>query len=135
MSETPSRAIEIHDSYLGRIEKTGTSIELHFEPAYVHQSSGEPGVASGTGWIQNALFTLSDASLEGDPFKLPADLYGGTLVVDGTEIRTLLALPSEYVGEIVLTLSDRQSGTTVLFRCSRLTIAATGEAEYVEDVE
>jgi hypothetical protein len=138
MSDTPAqlnRAIELHDSYLGRINSLGNSVELYFEPAYIHQSSGRPGFEPGTGWNQNAVFKLQDASTEGEPFDLPADIYEGKLEIDGNEVRDLLPVPSDYSGRIVLTLSERTTGRTMLFWCSRLTVSVLGEAKYVEEIE
>ncbi len=42
--------IEIHDSVLGSIEIADDNVTLNLTPAYIHKSSGQPRVDSGSGW-------------------------------------------------------------------------------------
>ena len=83
-----NRAIELHDTCVGRIETVEGVVVLELSPAYVHKW----GV--GTGVWQNAVLRFASGSVEGDRPTLPEDLWTGTLRVGGHESPNLIPIPS-----------------------------------------
>jgi hypothetical protein len=49
-----NRHIELHDSRIARIDISPGAVQLQFDRAYLHQSTGRPGIDPGTGWTQAA---------------------------------------------------------------------------------
>jgi hypothetical protein len=96
-------AMEFHDSELTSIAKRGDSIELRFD-AYIHGSEGTPGVDVGKGWYQDLMLVVGDGVVEGEITNWPAELYGGTLEIDGEAIENGAPLPLDRNGSIRLTL-------------------------------
>jgi hypothetical protein len=96
-------AMEFHDSELTSMAKRGDSIELRFE-AYIHGSEGVPGVDAGKGWYQDLMLVVGDGSVKGEITSWPAELYDGTLEIDGTTIKNVIPLPLERNGHIRLTV-------------------------------
>ena len=96
-------AMEFHDSELTSIAKRGDSIELRFD-AYIHGSEGTPGVDAGKGWYQDVMLVVGGGVVEGEITNWPAELYHGTLEIDGAAIENVVPLPIERTGSIRLTL-------------------------------
>ena len=64
------------------IAKLGDLLELRVR-AYIHKSEGRPGVDAGTGWTQDVIVVFGNGIIEGSITQWPADLYDGTLEIDG----------------------------------------------------
>ena len=76
-----NRAIEIHDSTLDAIFVRDGEAVLHFPRVYIHESTGTPGVDAGSGWVQEALLRISDATVTRSFSKFPADLLDGHIML------------------------------------------------------
>jgi hypothetical protein len=133
MSERPeNRAIELHDSVLAYVAKKSGPVEIGLMPAYVHSSTGVPGVDSGTGWVQNITVVVEAGTIEGQLPEMPCDLSGGTLAVAERVSNNVLALPLDLSGSIELKLEVMWGGQ-ILVRGTRILTILKGEPEYVED--
>jgi len=75
-----NKSIEFHDSTLSKITQVNTTIILHFDKAYIHQSEGIPGIDKGTGWIQAIDIQLSQANINILPEELPTTLNNGYII-------------------------------------------------------
>lgn len=73
----PNRAIEIHDSAFNRITLEADVAVLHFPEVYIHSSEGRPAVDEGTGWAQEAIIRIGEATVEGKFSQESRDAYGG----------------------------------------------------------
>jgi hypothetical protein len=71
-----NRAFEIHDSTLDTISVPAGEVALHFHSVYILESTGTPGVDPGSGWVQEALLSISDAAVKRSFSEFPADLFG-----------------------------------------------------------
>ncbi len=125
-------SIEIHDSVLTAVETRAKQVKLALE-AYIHKSSGIPGVDPGTGWIQNVVLTIEDGTLEGSFEKLPWDLSDGELKIGDEVFENLIPIPLDRRAPVELALMAQRTGDTVRVRGSRIQLELLGRPEYVED--
>ena len=95
MTQPLNRAIELHDSTLSGVSQVESSIVLQFSAAYVHESSGKPGVDAGSGWYQPATFTVTGARLQSS-VAIPATLDDGFLRCDTALHRNGIPLGSPF---------------------------------------
>ena len=112
-------AIEFHDSELTSIAKRSGLLELRLD-AYIHKSKGTPGVDAGTGWWQDAMLFVADGVVEGEITHWPAELYDGTLEIDGETIENVVPIPLDRCGTIRLTLKPCFYDDPIVVRGSRV---------------
>ncbi|MHC5537270.1 hypothetical protein ACYOEI_03425 [Singulisphaera rosea] len=124
--------IEIHDSTLAEIIPEGRDLIFRLAPAYVHASTGRPGIDPGSGWLQDIDLVIVDAEVALLPTALPVELVDGSLSVD--EVRRDHSIP------LPLIASGMVSFTAETFRGDRLIVNGTGarslpsgEPRYVEN--
>jgi len=126
-----NEAIEFHDSVLKQIDREGDEVRLLFRPAYVHRSSGEPGVDPGTGWSVDVDLILFDAmSLSVIP-SLPGNVWEGTLRLNESVFRNIVAIPFEASGSIALRI-ELMSGDVVEATGTRARLGVIGGYTFVE---
>ncbi|MHB8412824.1 MAG: hypothetical protein ACYDDI_12890 [Candidatus Acidiferrales bacterium] len=101
MPESLNSLIEIHDSVLTLVETQAKQVKLSIE-AYIHKSTGVPGVDPGTGWVQNVILTIEGGSFEGNAESLPCDLYDGTLQINEESMENMIPIPLDRHGQIAL---------------------------------
>jgi len=101
----PNRAIEFHDSTFESVRREGADLTVRFSAAYVHQSSGEPGVDAGSGWVQEALLYVKDGSMTGEIRELPCDLWDGSLRL-GNQLFEMIPIPLDYDGQVEISLEQ-----------------------------
>jgi hypothetical protein len=78
----PNAAVEIHDSTLERIEPRGPDLVAIIR-AYVHRSTGRPGIDAGTGWVQTVHLHFPMATSTGSMAAIPMELLDGRLILSG----------------------------------------------------
>jgi hypothetical protein len=133
MIELPeNRAVELHDSVLAFVDKKNGQVEIGLMPAYIHSSTGEPGVDPGAGRVQNITLVVDNGIAEGQIPKMPCALSGGTVVIDEYSSANSLALPLDLSGRIELKL-DVIWGGQIVIRGTRILAVLNGEPKYVED--
>jgi len=96
----------------------GDRIRLVFEPAYVHETPGVPGLDPGTGGLQTIELFVESGSIDGALTALPFDVSDGRLIVDEHSYSNLLQLPMNRRGNTELNLLLKSS--------ERVTIRGTG---------
>ena len=130
MSADTNRAIELHDSTLVRLDHDGTDLVLELA-AYVHASSGTPGVDEGSGWSQTAAMRVHGARR---PHRkspaAPISIADGSLTVDNRRFDNLLPAPLVAIGQTTLQLAT-SDGPLALEGCG-ITIELTGPPTFIE---
>ena len=124
--------IEIHDSRLESVEQLGENMILRLSPAYIHKSTGEPGVNVGTGWTQDALVTIEGVSAKRIAEALPVYLSDGTLRIDSKEFSNMIPLPMSRKGSIVLDFLTTEN-ERISIKGSSIRVELLGEPVYVEE--
>lgn len=131
-----NEAIELHDSELVAVSSSEDSIILSLSPAYIHRSSGRPGIDAGTGWTQAATLTIIGSSAF-SPVTLPATISQGRLRIGSDLYRNVIPAAGTFESPIefsaVVFASDFTIRGDITIRGSGLTIALQGEPSYVED--
>src|SRR4051812_42195582 len=77
LSAPMKQSIELHDSKLAAVSFRSGEAVVSFSPAYIHRSTGRPGIDAGTVWVQPVTLTIGGASLVSTPTSLPATVSGG----------------------------------------------------------
>jgi hypothetical protein len=131
----PNRAIEIHDSVLADVSFSQGEAHLHFSTVYIHQSEGVPGRDAGSGWVQEAVLRIHDASMEGAFSEFPVDLTDGQTRMGPNILDNEIPVPLRHKGAFELRLKAMWHGQEVVsFVGSGAELELLGEPEYVEDV-
>lgn len=125
--------IELHDSELVAISWADGVAIILLRPVHLHRSEGRPGIDAGTVWLQEAMFTVTDATISAHG-KLPATVRDGSLRI-GTEVReNLIPAAGVFIANIELKLVlDGSDHFTV--KCEQLMVTLTGEAAQLEKFE
>jgi hypothetical protein len=123
--------IELHDSVLAALILRDRDAVLSLKPAYIHRSSGRPGIDPGTGWTQDLEVTITDATVSGSSGLLPARISDGTLRVGNEDHPN--ALPMVPLGSPVYLALVMETGNRVEVGGRRLSLVWVGQAQYVED--
>lgn len=126
-----NEGIELHDSELAAVSFSGGEAVVSFSPAYIHRTTGSPGVHSGSGWLQPATLTLSGAPHVSTPASLPATISEGFLSI-GSELHSNV-IPASGTFEGAIELSIVLTTAEVLtIRGQRISIQLHGEPSFVE---
>lgn len=125
----PNRAIEFHDSTFESVRREGKDLALRFSAAYIHESSGKPGVDAGSGWVQEALLHVKDGSMKGEILELPCDLWNGSLRLGG-QFFEMIPIPLDYKGQVEISLE--QDGT-IRVSGTQIRLELLGTPTYVEE--
>ena len=127
----PNAGVEIHDSTLERIEPHGPDLVAVFH-AYVHRSSGRPGIDAGTGWVQRLRLHFQSASATGDMSAIPMDLLGGRLILSNKVFNNVFPMPLDHEGPSRIEL-ETWNDAKIVVEGRKLTAVFVGPAEYVEE--
>ena len=124
-------ALEFHDSYVQIIQPDNAGgVSLHFSEAYIHKSVGQPGVDSGTGHVQAARVSFSEARLVGDLAECVGALSDGIILVNGHSL-SLLPVPYSFRGLVAANFTF-QNGASVKIDAITVECCVFGACEFVE---
>lgn len=126
-----NEAIEFHDSDVDTLTEQAGEIVVSLR-AYVHRSTGQPGVDAGTGWIQPALLTIGNAHILERPLCLPQTIWEASLQVDQEQFPDLSPVNGILEGELLFK-AIFQSGDLLTIRGQRAWIQWRGEPRFVEN--
>ena len=132
MQEPTNAAIELHDSVVERLEPRGEGLAIHFSHAYIHRSSGEPGIDSGTGWSQRAVLLIQSAAVSGAEPALPAKISTGELSVSETRLPNVVPLPFDHAGAVKLSLV-LSTGRSLVISGAGASLCLVGEPRFIEE--
>lgn len=126
-----NQRIELHDSELSGVLLNEGEAVVSFSSAYLHCSTGIPGVDSGSGWLQPATLTLSGASLVSTVGVLPATISDGFLRI-GSDLHSNV-IPASGTFEAAIELSIiLNTGKELTIRGQRISIQLHGTPSFVE---
>ena len=125
-------AIEIYDSTLGSVMESGGHIIISLNPAYIHRSTGMPGVDPGGGWAQDVVLRLENGTIDGSVPEMPCDLWEGNLQVGNQKIENIIPLPLDYRGIVKLILVTQDESRLVV-QGSGISATLTGEPKFIEE--
>jgi len=130
----PNRAIEVHDSILSALSFLEREVQLHFSPAYIHQSEGEPLRDAGSGWVQDSTLHIYDAKAEGTFSKFPVDLSDGRIQIGHNILENKIPVPLHHTGTVELRLqAKREVEGIVIITGHGAELELIGEPKYVEE--
>jgi hypothetical protein len=89
-------------------------------------------VDAGTGWTQVVILVFGSGTLEGSITKWPADLYDGTLEIDGEASENIIPIPLDRKGNIQLTLKPSFIDEPIVVRGNHVRLELQGDPIYVE---
>jgi hypothetical protein len=125
-------AIEIYDSTLVSVADDGGRVVIDFKPAYIHRSTGTPGVDPGGGWAQDVILRVENGTIDGSLPEMPCDLWEGSLQVGNQKIENIVPLPLDYQGAVTLILVA-QDESRVVIRGSAISAVLVGEPKFIEE--
>ncbi len=125
--------IELHDSEVAEITVKGDAeVVISFSPAYIHRSTGRPGVDAGTGWIQKAELKFTGATVTSRLLQVPQNIWKGHLKLADQLLDNEIPIPLNYEGPVELDLVfSTISGVVV--QAYSVTLTLIGEARYIEE--
>ena len=121
--------LELHDSTVKEIrhEASRLTIKLH---GYVHRWDFAAGAWKGTGWMQPVSLRIGAESTIA--IAVPAPISGGWLQISDVRYDLIpLPIESPAPARLLLELAD---GTELQLAGDGVTLIASGEASYVEDL-
>jgi hypothetical protein len=127
-----NRSIEIHDSKLDAISIRGGEAVLHFSEVYIHESTGRPGIDAGTGWVQEAVLSISDPDIKRSLSKFPADLLDGHIMLGESVLENEIPIPLSHKGAVELRL-ESWNDEVVLISGGSAQLELVGEPKYIEE--
>jgi hypothetical protein len=127
-----NEAIELHDSELAAVSFRDGCAIVSFRPAYIHHSQGVPGSDPGSGWLQNATLTFSDASPAPSPSQLPATVSDGSLRIGDALHTNVIPASGAFDGAIELSIT-LSTAETFAIRAQHLTIQLQGERRFIDN--
>jgi hypothetical protein len=126
------RAVELHDTKVLSCRQEGGSLLMRLD-AYVHQSTGEPGVDQGTGWSQQVDLIVANVTVAALPAKPDSvSISEGTLSIDGQSL-SLLPLPLKKAGRICLRLLG-DDGSELVVDGTAVQLSPAGDPTFIERV-
>jgi hypothetical protein len=123
-------ALELHESTLESTEHEGNVLIARFS-AYIHRSSGTPGVDAGTGWSQSVHFRVGRARVKGSLSLLPIKVLGGRLIVSGRVFENLVPMPVIDSGPVSVQLQG-SNGLEIVIDGDGIEANVVGPAKYLE---
>lgn len=125
-------AIEIYDSTLASVGDDGGHVVIKFKPAYIHRSTGTPGVDPGGGWVQDAILRVENGTIDGSVPRMPGDLWEGSLQVGNQRVENIIPLPLDYQGAVTLVLVAQDESRMVI-RGSAISAILVGQPRFIEE--
>lgn len=126
----PNTSLEFHDSEVRSVELREGSLIVMFSAAYVHRSTGRPGVDSGSGYVQSVEMEFLGAAWEGSIAECVGRLSSGK-VISGGIARSLIELPFASGGPVSAELQFA-NGSLLSVKAQKLVCRVAGEANFVE---
>lgn len=125
-----NRALEFHDSEVASVSGNQERLTMSFSEAYVHSSSGVPGVSPGDGYVQPAKLVFSQVSWSGPLSEATGSVSDGVIRIDGKDF-SLIPLPFEAEGAVTAEFTF-VSGVRLSVRARAVHCSVYGDARWVE---
>lgn len=123
-------AFEFHDSEVRSVEPREDSLIVMFSAAYVHRSTGRPGVHSGSGYVQSVEMEFLGATWDGPTTECVGRLSGGS-VISNSMAQSIIELPFSSNGPVSSELQF-SNGSLLSVKAQKLVCRFAGEPRFVE---
>lgn len=128
-----NEALEFHDSKVASVVRESGVMRMSLEPAYVHRSSGRPGIDAGKGYVQSAEIAFSDARVEQEGACI-GSLSSGSISCDDQVFDNVLPMPFSVAGAVQAKFEFASGGVLQVWALA-CACWSKGEARYVEAYE
>lgn len=125
-------ANELHDSRLGSISDQDGCVTIRLAPAFVHRSTGEPGIDEGVCEAQDCTLAFKKGEAEGEVGELLAYILEGNLTIGATEHPNMIRLPCQANSPVELTLHLADDYRRIVVSGMGLSFLFDGEVKFVE---
>jgi hypothetical protein len=123
-------ALELHDSIIHQVTVFEDQLHLEFSSAYIHNSTGRPGIDAGLGYVQEAKITFTRAIFSGLSTDFSGSLFDGFIRVNLEEF-SLIPMTLNASGRIYAEFVF-SSGATLKVTAKSVTCSGLGEPKYIE---
>jgi len=123
-------ALEFHDSIVSDTSAVGPNLVVTFSEAYIHRSTGEPGVSAGDGFMQPAELIFSGASWSGALHEARGAISDAYILVADQQL-TLLPIPFIATSVVAAEFSF-VSGSVLKVTATSASCSVAGTARWVE---
>jgi hypothetical protein len=127
-------AIELHDSKVSSVKRDGSVVCIALEQAYIHRSSGRPGIDAGEGYVQAVDLVLSGVATLEEEGKCLGTISDGSITVGEQEFANVLPLPFGLNGRVSAKFAF-VSGGVLAISATEVACVLMGVARYVEAYE
>lgn len=128
-----NEAVELHDSTAESVQREAGVLRISLRPAYVHRSSGRPGVDSGEGYAQPIDLLFSEAKVEVHGACI-GKLSSGSVSCNGHVSENLVPLPLNEAGNIQAAFEFASGGVLKVWALACAS-SVQGSASFVEAYE
>ena len=125
-----NEALEFHDSLVGSVEYENASLLVAFSSAYIHRSTGHPGIDNGAGYVQTAQLLFGEARATGKLSSCKGRLSDGSVHIQGSAL-SLIPVPYSASGSIKAELVF-ENGEVLAIVAKSLQCSSFGEPRFVE---
>ncbi len=123
-------ALEFHDSEVASVLHEGDVLRVVFSGAYIHRSSGRPGLDSGDGLSQAVEISFKNPKITGKAAACRGNLWDGRMSIAGRQL-DLLPVPFDFSGPVRAELTFA-SGERLGIDADAVTCKGLGEPVFVE---
>jgi hypothetical protein len=124
-------ALEFHGSDVVELRKSDATLNMIFEPAYVHRSEGRPGIDSGSGFLQPAEIVFAGAQAAEKDGPCTGAIAEGLITVGGKRFDSVFPLPFDAKGKVAAEFTF-ESGAVLSITATGVSCASTGPAVLVD---
>jgi hypothetical protein len=93
-------ALEFHDSEVSSVRAVADDVRIELPSAYVHRSSGRPGIDSGSVFLQPAAVIFSRAVVEETSGPCTGAISDASISVNGEQFSNVVPVPFAAVGAV-----------------------------------
>lgn len=126
-----NRAIELHDSIIEFIFPHGDQTTIELNPAYLHESTGRPGVDLGAGFLQKVHLQFRGAEIASLVTDLPVRITDGWILTGEKRFENFVPLPLIHVGHTEIEIQT-EKGEILGLRASGIVLILSGEKKQIE---
>jgi hypothetical protein len=123
-------AIEFHDSDVQSVTLDRQTLLVQFSPAYIHRSSGTPGIDAGEGHAQDAQLIFGNVDISTIPLGCSGRLSDGRVEID-EQTFSLIPLPSSFDGAVRAEFTF-SNGVSLTFRARSVAFRSVGESRLID---
>ena len=131
VSRHMNSALEFHDSEVAAIRAVAGTVRLELPSAYVHRSSGKPGIDSGDVFLQPAEVVFSNAVHAEANGPCTGAISDGTITVNGKPFSNIVPVPFRESGSVAALFSF-VSGGVLSVSGSAVSCNTSGEPVFLE---